>query len=309
MTSFYTSSPTVVVPQPLPDQYFHSAHYRVQPDATSPNGLFNQSPSGSSVTTPFLPTPSTGCIAGQKRSRDIDDDGLDQSYSAAPIVAPPAPKVEPSYGPGMTVSYPSDPRGHYASDAAADNCAAESAAQADRPMMPSRKSQRTSTRDVEKISLPQIDSQPAKAYGYQPFIDEVTRMLGISWMRMDRYEGGRINQRAYTRMIERHYPSLSNVELWFENESIPGYLGTAMNRTTGVQEYLLWSYDLKQAVLVTSQPSQLISILNTVKPADLIKSATVSIFANDQPVDQSNTPAVPQSQIGASQTGDMDVDA
>lgn len=308
MTSFYTSSPTVVVPPPqqsLPDQYFHAGHYRTfQPDNTSPNGLFNQTP-GSSATTPFPPTPSSGCIAGRKRSRgDIEDD-LDQAPSVAPIEPSSVLKAEPTYGPGMTLSYPNDPRGHYASDAGSDERTAQTSQQSERPMMPSRKSQRTSARDTEPILLPSLPTQPTQSYGYQAFIDEVTRTLGISWMRMDRYEGGRINQRAYTRWIERHYPCLSNVELWFENDSIPGYLGTAMNNTSGVQEYLLWSFDLKQAVLVTRQPSQLTSLLNMTQPSNLIKSASVSIFANDQPTDCGNTS--PGAQASVPQTSDMDM--
>lgn len=317
MTSFYTSSPTVVIPaQPIPDQYFHSAHFRnfQQPQ---PNGLFNQSPASNPRS--FPPTPSSGCIAGRKRSRgDIfspDDDQEDHSTSAN-VDSSSASRGEPMYGPGMTLIYPNDPRGHYTVDASSQSGTwVDSQQQADaspnRPIMPSRKSQRTnrSTDDVALFAQPDI---APRATTNEPLIDEATRLLGISWMRMDRYEGGRINQKAYTRWIERYYPGISSVELWFQNNSIPGYLGVATNNASGMKEYLLWSDDLKQAVLVTRQPTELVSKLSMAMPSTLISSATMSIFANTDPASEPSVTATPVPSFAAEtvtpQVGDMEVD-
>lgn len=308
MTSFYTSSPTVGIPaQPVPDQYFHTGHYRTFQPNISPSGLFNQTPGS---TASFPPTPSSGCIAGRKRSRgDIEDDNYEPT-NVAPIAQPSIPKVEPTYGPGMTLSYPSDNRGHYAVDA---DPQPEATVTSDRPVMPSRKTQRTTARGSDDISLKSLPDFSVRAKVDEPFIDEVTRTLGISWVRLDRNEGGLINQRAYTRWIERHYPSLTNVELWFENNSIPGYLGTAINQAGGALEYLLWSFDLKQAVLVTRDASELITKLSLGSPSNLIKSATMSIFANSEPTFEGAagisgiTP--PPEASAAPQAGDMDIDS
>ncbi|KAL1303394.1 hypothetical protein AAFC00_006787 [Neodothiora populina] len=305
MTSFYTSSPTVIIPpRPVPDQHYSAGHYRAFQPPLPANGLFNQL-SGNS-TTSIPPTPSAGCLAGRKRSRGDTDDDLDDNAIAAPIAQPSVPKGEPTYGPGMTLIYPSDSRGHYASEPAVEEAAVEAAATNERPIMRNRKSQRTTARaSDESAALP----LPEQSLASEPLIDQATRLLGISWMRLDRYEGGRINQRAYTRWIECHYPSLVKAELWFENSSIPGYLGTAFNKATGAQQYLLWSFDLKQAVLVTRQPSELIPLLSTTPPANLIKAATVSIFANDQPTfEDGNTPP-PEAPASIPQAGAMDVDA
>jgi len=288
MTSFYTSSPTVGIPaQPVPDQYFHAGHYRPFQPKSSNDVLFNQTP-GSIAS--FPPTPSSGCIAGRKRSRgDTDDDADEETPRTVSIAPPPAPKGEPVYGPGMTLIYPNDNCGHYTMDATSqtgtwvDEAAKQDIETSDRPVMRNRKSQRTSARAFETTSSSSLPAASPHSTADEPIIDRVTRMLGISWVRLDRNEGGQINQRAYTRWIERHYPSLANVELWFENSSIPGYLGTAMNHASGTLEYLLWSFDLKQAVLVTRDSSELMTKLGLGNPSDLIKSAPMSIFANSEP--------------------------
>lgn len=300
MTSFYTSSPTVVMPpQQTSDQYFHSGHCRPFQPNTQSNGLFNQS-SGSTAS--FQPTPSSGSIAGRKRSRGDDEDDTDETPAAASIIIP---SVAPTYGPGMTLSYPNDPRGHYAVDDHVENPAAKS----DRPVMPSRKSQRTTAHGSENLSLPPrpILSQPATQN--DSVIDKVTRVLGVSWMRMDRYEGGRISQRAYTRWIQCHYPGLANVELWFENSSIPGYFGTAFNQALGAQDYLIWSFDLKQAVSITTNPEDISSKLSARNLASLVKSASMTIFASEAPVFDDSTTSPLAQEIPTLSTGDMEIDS
>ena len=95
----------------------------------------------------------------------------------------------------------------------------------------------------------------------EPLIDEATRVLGISWTRMDSTEALRINQAAYGKLIQRHYPALKDVTIWFENSAIPCYLVKALNAYSDLWEYFIFSHDLKEARLVTTDPSQLMARL------------------------------------------------
>lgn len=319
MSSFYTSSPTVVLPMQhtFPDQYFHDGHFRSivqQSPSGLTNDLFNQSQASNSLP----PTPSAGAIAGRKRSRgDIFSPDDDQEGNAtAPVESASVNQGDPVYGPGMTLIYPNDPSGHYNRGESTQSGtwleqraeeAVNAVKEAKRPIMPSRKSQRMGlTATVLCETAPSIQADSAKRANIaEPFIDEVTRLLGVSWMRMDGSETLQITQKAYTRWIDRHYPGLTDVELWFENTSVQAYLGTAMNGTTGAKEFLLWSHDLKQAVLVTREPAELIVKLG--QPQSLINSATVSMFANSEPVvDEAMVNGTTQAPV--SQGGDMEVD-
>jgi hypothetical protein len=75
---------------------------------------------------------------------------------------------------------------------------------------------------------------------------------------MDSSEARQINQKAYSKWIQNHYPALTDVAIWFENSSIPGYLVTALNAHSGIREYYIFCEDLTEARLVTNEPSQLI---------------------------------------------------
>lgn len=283
MSSFYTSSPTVVLP-PQPTPYFAQSQLQQSP-TTMANAFFNHS----------TPSPkSLPSVAGRKRSRNDEDD--QEVTLAAPVTTPPANRGEPIYGPGMTLIYPNDPRGHYNMDPTSqsgtwvENTWVENkpttttTTQASRPDMPSRKSQRLapSAPGPDDIALMAESSTHRRTASTEPLIDEVTRLLGISWMRMDASEALQISAKAYTKWVRRHYPGLADVELWFENSSIPGYLGVATNKASGEKVFLLWSNDLKQAVLVTKDASELIAKL--MSPQTIISSATESMFACDEPI-------------------------
>lgn len=301
----------------FPDQYFHDGHYR-SAIQQSPTGLINGSFNQSSASNSLPPTPSADAIAGRKRSRgDIYSPEDDQEGNAtAPVGPTPVNRDDPVYGPGKTLIYPNDPSGHYnqgQSGTWLEQRAEEAVNAAEgvkRPIMPSRKSQRMGpTAATWDENGPSIQTDSVKrANPAEPFVDEVTRLLGISWMRMDGSEGLQIAQKAYTRWIERHYPGLTNIELWFENTSVQAYLGTALNKATSAKEFLLWSNDLKQAVLVTRDPSEL--ILRLGQPQTLISSATVSMFANDEPVVEEATisPSASIPSAAIPQGGDMEVD-
>lgn len=278
--------------QSLPDEYFDHDHY--QNVQTNPNGLPSppETLNGSSRTS-FPPTPSEGALAGRKRSRgdicDPEDDHGDGSIMQFQPAPPPVNRGEPVYGPGMTIVYPNDPSGAYAADASSqsgtwvDEATQKANAAAARPIMATRKSQRLDSSASRSDDISASFAQVApRAPGTEPLIDEASRLLGISWKRMDISEATQISQRAYTRWITRHYPQLTDVEVWFENNAIPGYLGRATNMANGVQEYYLWSFDLHQAILVTRNPSDL--ILKLSQPHMSLSQATEKITADVEPV-------------------------
>ena len=231
------------------------------------------------------PTPSAGCIAGRKRSRedifDAEEEPLDGSMTGI-TGASELPRSEPTYGPGMTLVHPNDASGHY-STAADQSAQAAISSSPTRPIMASRKSQRLDASASSPVDITASISEPVpRAPGTEPLIDEATRLLGVSWTRLDSSEGLQIAKRAYTRWIARHYSMLVNVDLWFENSAIPGYLGKATNTNNGLEEFYLWSYDLHQAILVTRQPNDL--ILKLSQPHMSLSQATETIRADLEPV-------------------------
>ena len=173
----------------------------------------------------------------------------------------------------MTLTHPSDSSGHFNTHS--------SAPRAQRPVIATRKSQRLDSGSSRSIDLGPVTQAP-RSPGSEPLIDEATRMLGVSWSRMDATDNTQVAQRAYTRWISRHYPSLSNVELWFENSAIPGYLGKVINKANGLEEFYLWSFDLHQAILVTRNSSDLVFKLSS--PHMSLSQATDKIYADIVPV-------------------------
>ena len=270
-SGFFSASPAMVMPpqQSLPDQYFHDAHYHEAHTGTS-NGL--PTPTSSSIP----PTPSEGALAGKKRSRgDIHSPEEDLYEPSLPDFS----NAQPSYGPGMTLVYPNDIKPQSSTFEEAQAGAA--AAQDRRPILPTRKSQRLDSSPTRPNDLAPAAQAP-RAAGSEPLIDEASRMLGISWSRMDATENTKVAQRAYTRWVSRHYPMLSSVELWFENSAIPGYLGKGINKENGLEEFYLWSFDLHQAILVTRNSSDLMLKLSS--PHMSLSQATDRIHADIEPV-------------------------
>ncbi|KAJ9620162.1 hypothetical protein H2203_007927 [Taxawa tesnikishii (nom. ined.)] len=309
-SSFYTSSPTILLPpQQTPDQYFHPAHYQ-QATATNatPSEAFNNLKMSS-----LPPTPSG--IAGRKRSRgDIYGPGEEHHEDGSMVMSskPPKPRGEPVYGPGMTLIYPNDPGYSYYAEGSqsgtwVDEKLDQPKSSPQRPMAVSRKSQRLDRSapgldDIARANQQFVRTNTAD----EPLIDEATRMLGISWIRMDATESSKISQRAYTKWIQRHYPILTHVDLWFENNAIPGYLASATNTNTGIKEYYLFSHDLHQAVLITRKPEELIASLS--QPQLLLQQAENIINANlDAPSPKKDLPSPPSMTL-VPETGGMELD-
>lgn len=285
-SSFFTSSPTVVLPPTQPDHYFASSAYA--------NGTTNgQSPNA--LGSPFTPNgsipPTPGSLAGRKRSRNdiyapeeedehLGDGSVDTQFSGAQAKQ----FGQTAYGPGWAQS------NNTAFGAAAESQLPD----ARRPSIQARKSQRVDASDSNPDDLPRFGlPQQTRESPTDPFIDEATRALGISWKRMDASEAGMISQAAYAKWIQNHYDSLKDVGVWFENSAIPGYLVAAKNVYTRQQEFYIFSNDLTEARLVTNDSNLLVrrlqmlpSGLEVAAPGGLIRAETDPITAAQNEVNE-----------------------
>lgn len=278
--SFFNPSPTVVLPPPVPDQYFGNHYLHQNQDvndsmmndiSSTTNGIQNQF-TANNVTSPGT----SSSLAGRKRSRgDIfseveEDDGRpnEDGSIATPTIKEDAP---PQFGACAEERTERDP---------------STMASAKRPPVTSRKSQRMDSKaslsgseDLAQLVLPHSMREATT----EPLIDEATRSLGISWIRMDSSEGLQISQRAYAKWIQNHYPRLTDVAIWLENSALPAYLVTATNVNNGQREYYIFSNDLTEARLVTTDTSQLIPRLRML-PALELAAPGGKILAETDPI-------------------------
>lgn len=274
--SFFTSSPTVVLPPQQPNQYFTNGPFNTTlPQSAQPvnDQAMSVFAEPMAATEPIPPMPAS--LAGRKRSRgdahSPEEEAVDTEDGSitTPIAdAPAKPRGKPIYGPGMTLIYPEDPgysalaesqSGTWVEERAELNQFQRQIAHAKRPSISSRKSMRRDTASSDNDNLAQLVLPPQiREATTEPLIDEATRVLGISWTRLDGSEAGRINQAAYSRWIQNHFPSLKEVTVWFEEKSIPGYLVAAQNACTNEPVFYIFSHDLTEARLVTNDPTQLV---------------------------------------------------
>lgn len=284
--SFYTSSPTVFMPPNNADQYFASSHYvdqnghAVPSTGITPNGFATNS---SFVNTPLASTP--GSLAGRKRSRgdihELDDDS--QRFAV-----------------GESAVQDDDAR------MMTDEVEQEQfePKHVKRPSITSRKSQRVESAAAGSDDLAQLVLPPSiREATAEPLIDEATRVLGISWTRMDSSEARAISQAAYSKWIQNHYSALQDVTVWFEytNDSMPAYLVKAYNSHTNQVEYYIFSNDLTEARLVTREPSDLVSRLKMM-PALHLAAPGGHIKADAEPTVVAGT-------MNGSATGHADITA
>ncbi|KAK3670295.1 hypothetical protein LTR78_009849 [Recurvomyces mirabilis] len=270
--SFFASPPIGAIRRNQPDTYFANAHYAGAPA----NG---DRTTGSMPFTPNASIPPTpGSLAGRKRSRgNVFEDE----------------EEEVEIGDG-SVSTALDGSGEDATAVAmhSDAWAEEQAARppfnlrhVKRPSVSSRKSQRkdvssSASDDIlgQLVMPPQMREATA-----EPLIDEATRVLGISWARMDSTEALQINKAAYSKWIQNHYPSLIGVVVWFENSALPGYLVEARNTYSSQQGFYIFSHELTEARLVTTEPAQLMPRLKLL-PALHLAAPGGHIRAVEDPV-------------------------
>lgn len=270
--SFFTSSPTVVLPPQGTKDYFANSPFHAANQASS-NEAMPLSAEPMATTEPITPMPSS--LAGRKRSRgdahspeEEAVDTEDGSITTPMTEAPSQPRGKPVYGPGMSLVYPEDPgysalaesqSGTWVEERAELNQFQRQLAHAKRPSISSRKSQRKDLTASDNDNLAQLVLPPQmREATTEPLIDEVTRVLGISWTRLDGSEAGKIHQAAYSKWIQNHYPGLKEVTVWFEEKSLPGYLVAAQNACTNEPVFYIFSHDLTEARLVTNDTTQLV---------------------------------------------------
>ena len=264
--TYFASGPTVVLPPNQPSQLFQGNHYA---DSTMSD-------------TPVQPTARP--MAGRKRSRiDVDDPEeeemqLGDGSTQTPLIEEPAkPRGKPVYGPGMTLIYPEDPGYTAAAESQSGTWVEEQTerkksliSHGKRPSISTRKSQRLDAGASSPDDLAQLVLPPEiREVTSEPLIDEATRTLGISWTRMGSSENLQINQAAYSKWIQNHYPSLSEVSVWFEYSALPGYLVEALNTYSNQREYYFFAHDLTEARLITNEPSQLVPRLQMLPALEL----------------------------------------
>ena len=263
-TDFYASSPVVGLHPTQPNPYFANSHYANTSSISNGESLAF-TPNGSIPATP-------GSFAGRKRSRgditvvDDEEERFDDHSVTTPAEFENKLRGKPIYGPGGSVIYPDDVGYHAAVESQTRNWIEAQAnrkpfelSHINRPAMSCRKSQRRINNTSGGDDLAQLVLPPQmREATAEPLIDEATRVLGISWTRMDATEALRIKHAAYSKWIANHYSGLNEVAVWFENSAIPGYLVQARNVYTGQMGYYIFSNDLTEARLVTTEPEQLL---------------------------------------------------
>lgn len=270
----------------------------------APNGYGSRSaPNDTSMPSALRP------LAGRKRSRgDIDEPEEEEVHLGdgsvqTPLTEEPAkPRGKPVFGPGMMLIYPEDPGYTAAAESQSGTWVEEQTerkqsllAHGKRPSISTRKSQRLDAGAPSPDDLAQLVLPPEiREVTSEPLIDEATRLLGISWVRMDSSENRQINQAAYSKWIQNHYPSLSEVSIWFEYSALPGYLVEALNSYSNHREFYFFAHDLTEARLVTSDPSQLIPRLQMLPALELAAPGGCLRAETDTTPATPAAPAIPE---------------
>ncbi|KAJ5266986.1 hypothetical protein N7478_009794 [Penicillium angulare] len=217
-------------------------------------------------------------IPSRKRSRDEASFG--EALAAPPAPAPavaPAPKVEPIYGEGMVLLNPQtgmaisaeSQTGTWYEEKAESQATsapiASSAPQSDAVDI-SRKSQRLDVSapgldDIAYSSIqtrldgPQADQHRTLTSGStppaEPLIDDATRLLGISWQRIDTDDDMAPAVRGWTKYIDNQYAAyLRDSQMLMKSRALNAYLVAATPLSSMVPAFYLFNEDLTQAQLV-----------------------------------------------------------
>lgn len=246
--NYYASSPTVVLPpQQAPTCY--APHQRSQ----SPASFRPKYPTPPSLNYQAAVSNAT---AGRKRSiTDVDDPEENQPGGSIITQVPTKPKLEPIYGPGMTLIYPGEPGFSIAAESQTGTWCEEKNEKEEeappvRPIAVSRKSQRMdSATSMAVPSLNDVPAQPAEGVidDRGNTIDTLITSLGVGWKNVMTSPHLRDAARAYSRVIENHF-DLSEALVMLEKESLSAYLVRAKQH--GVQGYWLFSDSLQWCQLV-----------------------------------------------------------
>lgn len=218
------------------------------------------------------------------RKRSRDEAAFDEATALEPEPAPsPAPKWEPIYGEGMVLLNPNtgmaisaesqtgtwyEEKAESQQAAAAPVSSRSIALQSDAADI-SRKSQRldTSAPGLDDIALssihqrlngPELADQhrtlnPKPSPPTEPLVDDATRLLGISWQRIDTDGDMAPAVRGWTKYIDNQFSSfLHDSHMLLKSRALNAYLVAATPVTASSPAFYLFNEDLTQGQLVAS---------------------------------------------------------
>ena len=212
----YSDSPTLVYP---PHQHsFSNMNY---PSVLSIPSL----QSTRSQWVPVAPNTTLSTNPSRKRSREDDDD---EAYNAAKVLPP---KPQPIYGEGMTlidpinglaVSAESQTGTWYEDHLEIERLAAASAAESlarsknRASLAPRKRLQYRSPSSNLSVSAgaisPRHNAEPT-TFHTSEFLNTIANSLGTEWACLSDDDLLRSASRGWAKFIQRHYPSLNNVEI------------------------------------------------------------------------------------------------
>lgn len=261
--------------QSLLDGSFHG--YPASPSSVFASCSSAQpAPSSNLTYAPAAPKPS------RKRSRDdaAFEEALVLNVPPEPQPAP-VPKEEPIYGEGMVLLNPNTGLAVSAESqtgtwyeeksesqqAAAPPVSSRSIALQSDAADISRKSQRldTSAPGIDDIALasihqrlngPELDDQHRTLHAgpsppAEPLIDDATRLLGISWQRIDTDDDMAPAVRGWTKYIDNQYAAyLRDSQMLMKSRALNAYLVAATPATAPSPAFYLFNEDLTQGQLV-----------------------------------------------------------
>ncbi|KIW08567.1 uncharacterized protein PV09_00532 [Verruconis gallopava] len=250
--NYYASSPVLVMPHQQSNHFMHHPH----DDSGASYNAMMVDPSPSRRFAPKLPTPppSLNYLAQashttcRKRSRaDIGDDIEAELETSAGPVQPPKPKVEPRYGPGMTLIYdepslnisPESQSGTWMEEKADIETASAAAALIDRPRLPARKLSR-------RVSVDENLESTSTSLG----IDPIVLKLGIGWKRMSQDRAAAVaGDEAF---IRNQYPYVQSPKILLHHEGLAIYVvrSDPIDHRGTTHQWWLFNEDLKSCRLL-----------------------------------------------------------
>jgi hypothetical protein len=234
--NYFASSPVLVLPQQQHNYFTHSEMVDLPCVRRSSPPKFPPRPPSLN----YLSKSQDG-IAGRKRSRaDIHDE--DEPAAAGPV-QPPKPKVEPVFGPGMTLIYPDEPALNIPAESQSGTWMEEKAdtelvePTADRPVLTARKSQR-------RVSNGEESNDANNA------LDPIVLRLGIGWKRISKTQAAAVaGQETY---IKNQYPYVQQPKIVLQHEGLGIFVtrSVAIDLRGLVHQWWLFTEDLNSCRLL-----------------------------------------------------------
>jgi len=265
--------------------------------------------------------------AGRKRSRcEAEESHEDMPDGSYVVESKPKPKVEPIYGPGMTLIYPDEPaliitEGSQSGTWVEQRDEQKARAESDRPKAVSRKSQRrldtvTAGPRPASIDLSQAVNEPPQCTT-EALLDQLAMQLGVGWKRVRAEEA----KAGWETFIKNHY-DLDQPNILLQNSSQDYYLVHAAASMPGLSSvppgfpnqarFWLFRNDMRNCQRLIGETIQDAATALTHTISDergapraniLFSGPTCYAYERSRPVDHQ-----PPSQSTATETMDVDGD-